>query len=443
VICDLFLLVYIEVKSLKKKLFVFLAIALFAVLTFSSLTAAARYSDIAGHWAAASIEDLSARNILSGYPDGTFRPNGLITRAEMARVMADYLNLTTQARNTFTDMRSSDWYYSAVLRCVQAGVIIGFEDNTFRGGQNLTREQALAMIARSVPLSNAASSNVAISDVNTISPWARGSVFAMINARYVPGFSNHTITAVPGSSANSIAATSFASRAFVVETIHSVIRHRQPGVTATLTPTPTGAIPTPAPPGSGGRPGGIPHYPTATPHPTSTPILLTPTPTPTETLTPTPTGSPTPTRHPLLPDPDPGDDDPEYIYGYSINSGSAEIAVNVFSPLATRRPDLAFNDPHAGAILNEAIAAFQSADILDWQSFIDTYFAGTNIHGDIDLISAIRNRDTTFNDMGTGTGTIVYRVPGSGREYTLFIDVNTVTGTANIYRMDWLLLETT
>lgn len=96
-----------------------------------------------------AVNKLVEKKILAGYPDGTFRPNAGLTRAELSKIINLVFNLTEKSSSVpFSDVKSSDWYYDYVSVAVKAGYIKGFQDNTFRGDDPVTREQVCAIINR-------------------------------------------------------------------------------------------------------------------------------------------------------------------------------------------------------------------------------------------------------------------------------------------------------
>lgn len=110
--------------------------------------------DIAGHWAAAFVEALVNKGLISGFPDGTFAPNAPITRAQYAAVIAKTFNLPTKNQQTqFKDVKSDFWAASAITKAAQMGFISGFPDGTFRPGQNLTKVQAIVSVVNGLQLS--------------------------------------------------------------------------------------------------------------------------------------------------------------------------------------------------------------------------------------------------------------------------------------------------
>lgn len=113
-----------------------------------------------GYWVRTPISLLAMQEIITGYPDGTFRPEGNITRAEMAtllmktREQARTLGSdTSEARSVdfapiFTDVPGDHWAAKYVKEAAELGVVKGYPDDTFRLKNNITRAEGLAMIAR-------------------------------------------------------------------------------------------------------------------------------------------------------------------------------------------------------------------------------------------------------------------------------------------------------
>lgn len=88
-----------------------------------------------------------------GYPDGTVRPAGLITRAEVAtilyRLMKDQVKARFDSKPTvkFSDVSSGAWYYDAVQMCAKAGIVSGYPDGSFKPNQAVTRAEFFKMVA--------------------------------------------------------------------------------------------------------------------------------------------------------------------------------------------------------------------------------------------------------------------------------------------------------
>ncbi|XID93408.1 InlB B-repeat-containing protein [Paenibacillaceae bacterium WGS1546] len=136
------------------------------------------FADIAGHWAEASIRRAVAAGIASGYPDGSFQPNRTVTRAEFAVLLAKALNLQGEAGDPgFADAeRIGAWAKEAVARAVQAGILKGYQDGTFRPGAEITRAEMAVMIAGALGRKPEPNGATSFSDDRDIPKWAKGAV---------------------------------------------------------------------------------------------------------------------------------------------------------------------------------------------------------------------------------------------------------------------------
>lgn len=104
-------------------------------------------SDIQGHWAEGFIKGLVSKGYISGFPDGTFKPEDPITRAQYASVISKAFELPRkQPALTFVDVPQNFWAFPFIQEANQMGFIAGFPDNSFRPNQNLTRAQAIVSL---------------------------------------------------------------------------------------------------------------------------------------------------------------------------------------------------------------------------------------------------------------------------------------------------------
>lgn len=208
--------------------------------SLGSASAAAVPKDIQGHWAQAQLQQWLDRGYLGGYPDGTVKPNKAITRGEYVTMVNRLFGFTSKATVTFKDMKSTNWNYSEVAKAVEAGYIGGYEDNTFRANNPLTREEAAVITAKLLKLSTNTTSTK-FKDNAQIAAWAKGAVSAASDKKIVNGYPDGTFG--PKRSL---------TRAEAVGIINtSVIHYPGSGVVGGVTPTPT---------------------PSATPTPTATPV---------------------------------------------------------------------------------------------------------------------------------------------------------------------------
>ena len=108
------------------------------------------YSDVSKDaWYNNAVSTLSNAGILDGYEDGTFRPDGNITRAEFATITARFLEASYDGGNRFPDI-DGHWAAEYINEAANAGIVDGYEDGTFRPQQNITRAEAVTMVNRTV-----------------------------------------------------------------------------------------------------------------------------------------------------------------------------------------------------------------------------------------------------------------------------------------------------
>lgn len=129
-------------------------VELVATVVAESLSGPTRFPDIDRHWAEAFIDRLVQRGLISGFPDGTFKPEANLTRAEYAALIAKTFDLPRQLgrQNQFWDVPQTFWGAGAIQKAADMGFIAGFGDGSFRPQQNLTRVQALVSLVNGLGL---------------------------------------------------------------------------------------------------------------------------------------------------------------------------------------------------------------------------------------------------------------------------------------------------
>ena len=108
------------------------------------------FSDVsASDWFNNAISTLTNAGILDGYEDGTFRPNGNITRAEFATIAVRFFDLTYEGEDLFPDI-SDHWARDYINQAAAAGFVNGYEDGTFRPNNAITRAEAVTLVNRTL-----------------------------------------------------------------------------------------------------------------------------------------------------------------------------------------------------------------------------------------------------------------------------------------------------
>ena len=146
-------------------------------------------TDISGHWAEASITQVVNSGIVKGYIDGTFRPNTKVTRAEFSVMLMNALNSQGEVSElTFTDQsKIGAWAQTAIAQAVQAGIIQGYQDGTFRPNAAMTRSEMAVMISNALKLSIESKPSTDFADDQDIPSWAKSAVVAMKKQGLIEG----------------------------------------------------------------------------------------------------------------------------------------------------------------------------------------------------------------------------------------------------------------
>ncbi len=154
-------------------------------------------TDVAQHWARTNVEELVGLGIVTGYPDKSFQPDRTVNRAEFVAMLAKALELAPKpdAQLGFSDA-VPEWAKGYVAAAVEKGIVTGFEDNTFRASQEITRAQMATMISRALALKGdltTAKSDVGeFADSAAIPEWAKAHITAAAEYKIITGYPDST-----------------------------------------------------------------------------------------------------------------------------------------------------------------------------------------------------------------------------------------------------------
>ena len=153
------------------------------------------FSDIQNHWAAECIRQLRSRNVISGYPDGTFRPNNPLSRAEFAALLGNAFANAPLIRTgiTFQDVPTNHWAHAAIQKAYRTGFISGYPDRTFKPTQFITRVQVLLALVSGLKYGTAGTQASTplkdyYDDAGTIPIYALGAIAAATLKRLVVNY---------------------------------------------------------------------------------------------------------------------------------------------------------------------------------------------------------------------------------------------------------------
>ncbi|WP_261222245.1 S-layer homology domain-containing protein [Ancylothrix sp. D3o] len=121
---------------------------------------ASTFPDIQGHWAQSFVEPLAARGIIRGFPDGTFRPEESVTRAQFAAIIGKaFAGNAVRNPIQFADVPVRYWAYDGIQQAYQIGFLEGYPNNTFNPEQNIPRVQVLVSLSNGLNLAAGAEQN--------------------------------------------------------------------------------------------------------------------------------------------------------------------------------------------------------------------------------------------------------------------------------------------
>lgn len=143
-------------------------------------------TDIQTHWGRVSIEKLVAESAVSGYPDGTFRPDAAITRAEFLAILVKAQGMTGSTPSNFSDL-NGHWAKGVIERAMAYGITGGYADGLFRPDAPITREEMAVMIDRSLRYASGEPLN-GFTDGSAISAWARESLQRIVAHKIMAGY---------------------------------------------------------------------------------------------------------------------------------------------------------------------------------------------------------------------------------------------------------------
>ncbi|WP_458124717.1 S-layer homology domain-containing protein [Paenibacillus sp. Z3-2] len=156
------------------------------------------FADVQSHWGKEDVNNIAARLDLKGNGDNTFSPDRSVTRSEFAEIVVLGLGLMHSDAQTadFPDVLANVWYGNAVAIANEFDIVRGYDNGNFNGGQQITREQGFAMIARAYRLIQSeglpgqeqiASTLEKYEDSASVAAWAKADVAQLIAAGIIQG----------------------------------------------------------------------------------------------------------------------------------------------------------------------------------------------------------------------------------------------------------------
>jgi len=170
--------------------------------TYALIAHSKTFDDIQGHWAQTSIEDLASRLVLNGKSDDRYEPDDKVTRAEFTAIVIRSLGLAPEkAASAYGDVQADDWFAPFVATAQAYGLISGYEDGTFRPDRTISRAEATVILSKAWALAGGASlteeeAAAALSEVSDsadIPAWAKTPVGSAVKLGLLQGYEDGSV----------------------------------------------------------------------------------------------------------------------------------------------------------------------------------------------------------------------------------------------------------
>jgi hypothetical protein len=190
--------------------------------TTPATTQIAQASDVAGNWAEPFIKVLVEKDIIKGYPDGTFKPDQPITRAEFAALLNKAFDLQpVRAGRKFKDVPNKYWATEVIQKAYRSGFLAGYPNGTFAPKQNIIRIQSLVSLINGSKLEPSGNLDIngVFGDAAQVPSYGQNALVAATQ-RCIAVSSEYDSSKLPG---GNFGPNTVATRADVAAYIHQVL----------------------------------------------------------------------------------------------------------------------------------------------------------------------------------------------------------------------------
>ncbi|MWV46323.1 hypothetical protein GRF59_22215 [Paenibacillus sp. HJL G12] len=170
----------------------------------------ATFSDMSTHWAKDAVQLWSGRGIVQGSEDRLFAPNREITRAEWTAMINRMFQYQGKSATTFSDVQPEAWYAKDASAALAAGYATGYSDGTFRPNGTLSRQEAAVTVSRILKLQGG--SGITFNDASSIPAWSKEAVAAASAKKLIEGYTDGSF--VPGKALTRAEAIQILDRTF-------------------------------------------------------------------------------------------------------------------------------------------------------------------------------------------------------------------------------------
>lgn len=149
----------------------------------------------ANHWAKSSIERWKNDGVINGYDDNTYKPSNSITRAEFIAMIERIFVPTAKADlSKYSDVDKNAWYYDSLAKAVKMGIINGRSETELAPTDLITRQEAMTIIYRLLAIKDGRTISLnSYTDANTVADWAKEAAAYMTRMGFVNGYEDGTL----------------------------------------------------------------------------------------------------------------------------------------------------------------------------------------------------------------------------------------------------------
>lgn len=152
------------------------------------------FTDTENHWAKEAVSTLVDAGVVDGYDDGTFKPDLGVSRAELSKMIAKIFDLDTSDNSAIFEDCANHWANAAINACAKAGFVTGFDENTFGPDVIISREQLVTIVGRTFNWSGDVDAALAqYPDFANVSDYAKPYMAAAIEMGIIKGYDDGTI----------------------------------------------------------------------------------------------------------------------------------------------------------------------------------------------------------------------------------------------------------
>ncbi|MEW9702397.1 S-layer homology domain-containing protein [Paenibacillus sp. SI8] len=183
------------------------------------------FTDLNGHWAQKDVELLASKLLIEGVSAGSFDPDAQMTRSQFITLLVRTLGLESPSTSEveFTDVKGSDWFSGSVRAAVEADLVNGFSDGSFKPDAPITRSEMAVVLSRALKLKgsdpkklDAAQQVASFGDRESIPDWAEAAISHMVETGIIEG-----------TNGGNFAPNDFATRAQSAVMLKRMLQHLQ------------------------------------------------------------------------------------------------------------------------------------------------------------------------------------------------------------------------